>query len=73
MRSVSADGLDLLAADAQDATAWQGRLVRDRHRARALQSLETRRTTELLLARAISSGADAVALTGSTARGMRTA
>ena len=73
MRTLGADGLDLLAVDCRDVDAWRGRIERDRLRAQALQTPELRAATELAAARVIAGGADAVALTGSTARGRRTA
>lgn len=73
MRTVSADGLDLLAGDTHDAATWKARVERDRARARALQTPRLGRATEELLARAVAANAEAVALTGSTARGRRTA
>jgi hypothetical protein len=73
MRTLAADGLDLLAEDARDAASWDARIVRDRERAHVLLPVGLRRATELLLARAVAAGADAVALTGSTVRARRTA
>ncbi len=72
MRALGADGLDLLALDCRDAVAWQARLVRDRRRAREIEPAEVERATRLLLERAVAGGAEAVALTGSTACGRRT-
>lgn len=73
MRTLAADGLDLLAEDSRTAIAWHGRIARDRQRARDVQSDDLGRATELLVARSVAAGAEAVALTGSTARGRRTA
>jgi Nucleotidyltransferase domain len=72
MKALPADGLDELAADARDAVAWQRRIERDRNRAGAVQPEEIWGVTETLLARSVEAGAQAVALTGSTARGRRT-
>jgi hypothetical protein len=73
MKTLSADGLDLLAEDSRDATAWNARIERDRTRARAVQSDGMRQATELVLACSVAAGAEAVALTGSTARARRIA
>lgn len=73
MRGLPADGLDLLAEDCRDAAAWHERIERDRRRARAVQRGDGWRATELLLARSVAAGAEAVALTGSTVRQRRTA
>jgi hypothetical protein len=53
--------------------AWRDRLDCDRRRAAANQSLAQRRITDELLSRARDLGAEAFALTGSTARNQRTA
>jgi len=53
--------------------AWEQRLKRDRARAHANQTVDQRRVTAELLARACELGAEAFALTGSTARNRRTA
>jgi predicted nucleotidyltransferase len=73
MRSVAADGLDLLARDSYDVASWQRRIERDLRRAQVNQSVAERRATALLTARSMAAGAEAVALTGSTARRRRTA
>jgi hypothetical protein len=52
--------------------AWRRRLERDRARAEANQTREQRRITAELLSRALDAGAEAFALTGSTARNRRT-
>lgn len=52
---------------------WRARIDADRVRAERLQTPEQRALTAELLARAQATGASAVALTGSTARGRRTA
>ncbi len=73
MRRVGVDGLDLLALDSRDVASWRLRIERDRRCARAHQAADGRHATELLTARSIASGAQAVALTGSTVRRRRTA
>lgn len=72
-RSLAADGLDLLAQDCRDAASWRERIERDRRTARVVQTADERHTTQLLLARSVAAGAEAVALTGSTVRRRRTA
>jgi predicted nucleotidyltransferase len=52
---------------------WNTRLREDRRRAIALQTPSQRHATEMILERALALGAEAVALTGSTVRGRRTA
>jgi hypothetical protein len=52
---------------------WSARLKDDRRRATELPSPSQRQAAETLLQRALALGADAVALTGSTVRGQRTA
>lgn len=66
---VSGWGLDL---DWSDGEVWEGRLASDRERAFANQSVEQREITMILRERALSEGAVAFALTGSTARARRT-
>lgn len=64
--------LILQRGDPRDPVLWAERLVRDRVIAAANQTLELRRITDLVLARALDAGATGVALTGSTARATRT-
>lgn len=52
---------------------WSARLREDRRRATKLQTPSQRQATETLLQRALALGTEAVALTGSTVRGQRTA
>jgi predicted nucleotidyltransferase len=52
---------------------WSARLDSDRQRATELQTRSQRQATETILQRALALGAKAVALTGSTVRGQRTA
>lgn len=52
---------------------WSARLRDDRERAIKLQTRPQRQATETILRRALALGAEAVALTGSTVRGQRTA
>lgn len=59
---------DLVAAD-----RWEDRLREDRARAARFQSKQSRAVTAEVLHRAVDAGAHALALTGSTARGHRTA
>jgi hypothetical protein len=56
-----------------DDHAWEEKITRDRERADRNQTPAQRALTELLLERARASGAEAFALTGSTARNRRTA
>jgi hypothetical protein len=55
-----------------DDHAWQEKIARDRERADRNQTPAQRALTEVLLERARASGAEAFALTGSTARNRRT-
>lgn len=73
MRSAAADGLDLLAEDVRNESAWHARVERDRRWMRGALSRELLHAVDLLLARSVAAGAEAVALTGSSARGRRTA
>jgi len=52
---------------------WEARVTDDRRRAVELLTSSQRRASETALARALVAGAGAVALTGSTVRGRRTA
>ncbi|HYI99224.1 MAG TPA: hypothetical protein VEX36_06030 [Thermoleophilaceae bacterium] len=54
-------------------SAWKAKLVRDRETASMNQTPEQRAITRTLMERALESGADGLALTGSTARDRRTA
>lgn len=62
-----------LATQASVDAGWSARLREDRRRATKLQTPSQRQATETLLRRALALGAEAVALTGSTVRGRRTA
>jgi hypothetical protein len=62
-----------LATQAFVDAGWSARLREDRRRATKLQTPSQRQATETLLQRALALGAEAVALTGSTVRGQRTA
>lgn len=62
-----------VSGDWASETSWHRRLQRDRERANANQTTEQRRITAELLSRARELGAEAFALTGSTARDRRTA
>lgn len=55
-----------------DDASWQAKLVADAQRAHANQSPKQRQITATLLERAVELGAEAFALTGSTARGQTT-
>lgn len=55
------------------ADRWEDRLREDRARAARFQSRQSRAVTAEVLRRAVNAGAHALALTGSTARGHRTA
>lgn len=55
------------------ADRWEDRLREDRARAARFQSRQSRAVTAEVLRRAVDAGAHALALTGSTARGHRTA
>lgn len=66
---LSTGGLDRAWADDR---AWTSKLERDRDRARRNQTAAQRKITEAIIGRALAIGADAVALTGSTARDRRT-
>lgn len=68
-RSVSADRIEAALIEDQ---AWAARLRDDRIRAEQYQTAAQRRVTATVLERALQAGADAVALTGSTARARRT-
>lgn len=72
MRTLGAEGLDVLSADCRDKVAWEQRIARDRARSTALLAPALRQATELVVSRALAGGARAVALTGSTVRGRRT-
>ena len=52
---------------------WSARLREDRRRATVLQTPVQRQATKTILERALALGSEAVALTGSTVRGQRTA
>jgi len=73
MRPVAADGLDLLADDVRSESAWCARVERDRRWMRGALSRELVHAVDQVLARSVAAGAEAVALTGSSARGQRTA
>jgi predicted nucleotidyltransferase len=60
-------------ADQLSDGGWQRRLCRDRERAERCQTKAQRVITAAVLERSLALGASAVALTGSTARGRRTA
>lgn len=57
----------------QDDQAWESRLAADRRRADGFQTAAQRDITSIIVERAVAAGAEAVALTGSTARLSRTA
>jgi hypothetical protein len=59
--------------DPRSHRGWEQRLDRDRHAAAVVQTPEQRAITAVILERARTGGAEAVALTGSTAQGARTA
>lgn len=65
--------VDVVARVSCDPLLWSTRLREDRRRAIALQTDSQWEATERILQRAIALGAEAVALTGSTVRGRRTA
>ena len=62
-----------MAASIALGASWNTRLQADHRRAMALQTPSQRAATETILQRALLRGAEAVALTGSTVRGRRTA
>jgi hypothetical protein len=72
VRSLAAEGLDLLAEDCRDASSWRRRIERDRNRVRAMQRDGMWQVTTTLTSRCVQAGAIALALTGSTARDRRT-
>jgi hypothetical protein len=60
-------------SDWQDDHAWESKLAADRRRADEFQTAAQREVTSIVVERAVTAGAEAVALTGSTARLSRTA
>lgn len=65
--------LPVIARNWRDDAVWVARLEADRVRAERNQTSSQRLVSATVIERALSAGAEAVALTGSTARGRRTA
>lgn len=72
MSTTSGQAAYLVEAPWRDDRAWDARLAADRRRAEEFQTGAQRDITAVVIERAVAAGAEAVALTGSTARLRRT-
>lgn len=72
MSTTSGQAASLVEAPWRDDRAWDAKLAADRRRAEEFQTAAQREITAVVIERAVAAGAEAVALTGSTARLRRT-